>query len=215
MVHLQSLIHTDSCSIIISSNRHIFPPAFICFHSMSLIFLLLHISIIPANNIPCNVNFQYSAAPKHTSNYWIAIWENGGVSKTHIYYYHDSHKQKAPLKKSIYSLYQLFTIMKAANYRYLEFISSFNDHSNGNKNLTKVTSPVVENERSYRGLNFFAENKITYVKTFNHTVINASYTPCAIVIDNSVQFLILTLHVQKIAPMIAVKNNCIILPPRK
>lgn len=47
--------------------------------------------------------------------------------------------------------------MKAANYRYLEFISSFDDHSNGNRNLTQVTSPVVEKERSYRGFNFFAE----------------------------------------------------------
>ena len=44
-----------------------------------------------------------------------------------------SSMQKAPLKKSIYSLYQLFTIMKAANYRYLEFISSFDDHSKGNE----------------------------------------------------------------------------------
>ena len=31
------------------------------------------------------------------------------------------------------------------------------DHSNGNRKLTKVSSPIVENERSYRGLNFFAE----------------------------------------------------------
>ena len=69
-------------------------------------------------------------------------------------------EQKAPLKKSIYSLYQLFTIMKAANYRYLEFISSFDDHSGGTRSLTKVTSPIVENERSYRGLNFFSEQDL-------------------------------------------------------
>ena len=71
-----------------------------------------------------------------------------------------STEQKAPLKKSIYSLYQLFTIMKAANYRYLEFISSFDDHSNGSENLTKVTRPVIEKERSYRGINFFADNDL-------------------------------------------------------
>lgn len=64
-------------------------------------------------------------------------------------------EQKAPLKKSIYSLYQLFTIMKAANYRYFEFVSSFDDHSNGQKKLTEITNPVIEKERSYRGLNFF------------------------------------------------------------
>ena len=78
-----------------------------------------------------------------------------------------SSEQKASLKKSIYSLYQLFTIMKAANYRYLEFISSFDDHSSGNQNLTKVTSPVVENERSYRGLNFFAERDLQVLEAIS------------------------------------------------
>ena len=71
-----------------------------------------------------------------------------------------SSEQKAPLKKSIYSLYQLFTIMKAANCRRLEFISSFDDHSGGKENLTKVTDSVVDKGRSYRGLNFFAERDL-------------------------------------------------------
>ena len=63
--------------------------------------------------------------------------------------------QKAPMRKSIYSLYQLFTILKAANYRYLEFISTFDDHGNGEKNLSETTKPAVENGRCYRGFNFF------------------------------------------------------------
>ncbi len=63
--------------------------------------------------------------------------------------------------------YQLFTIMKAANYRYLEFISSFEDHSKGNGNLTKVTSPIMENERSYRGLNFFAERDLRVLEAIS------------------------------------------------
>ena len=63
--------------------------------------------------------------------------------------------EKAPLKKTIYSLYQLFTIMKSANYRYLEFISSFDDFSGGSGKLESVTQPVKENGRSYKGLNFF------------------------------------------------------------
>lgn len=50
--------------------------------------------------------------------------------------------------------------MKAANCRHLEFISTFDDHSNGNENLTKVTSPVIEKERSYCGINFFADNDL-------------------------------------------------------
>ena len=47
-------------------------------------------------------------------------------------------EQKAPMKKTIYSLYQLFTIMKAANYRYLEFISSFDDHGDGDRHLEVI-----------------------------------------------------------------------------
>ena len=71
-----------------------------------------------------------------------------------------SSEEKAPMKKSIYSLYQLFTIMKAANYRYLEFVSGFDDHSDGDRHLTEVTSPVMENERSYKGINFFDETDL-------------------------------------------------------
>ncbi len=78
-----------------------------------------------------------------------------------------STEQKAPLKKSIYSLYQLFTIMKAANYRYLEFVSSFDDHSNGSRNLAKVTSPVKEKERSYRGFNFSAEQDLRVLEVIS------------------------------------------------
>lgn len=46
--------------------------------------------------------------------------------------------------------------MKAANYRYLKFISFLDNHSSRNKKLTKVTDSVVERGRSYRGLIFFA-----------------------------------------------------------
>ena len=76
-----------------------------------------------------------------------------------------STEQKAPMKKSIYSLYQLFTIMKAANYRYLEFISTFDDHSNGDRHLTEVTKAVSENHRSFKGLNFFDERDLSVLET--------------------------------------------------
>ena len=74
-------------------------------------------------------------------------------------------EKKASMKKSIYSLYQLFTIMKAANYRYLEYVSSFDDHSNGDKHLTKVSKPVHEKKRSYRGMNFFDERDLKVLET--------------------------------------------------
>lgn len=51
---------------------------------------------------------------------------------------------------------------------YLEFISSFDDHSKENGNLTKITSPVVENERSYRGVNFFAEHDLRVLESISH-----------------------------------------------
>ena len=57
--------------------------------------------------------------------------------------------------------------MKAANYQYLEFISSFDDHSKGNGNLTKVTRPIVENERTYRRLNFFAERDLQVLEAIS------------------------------------------------
>ena len=55
---------------------------------------------------------------------------------------------------SIYSLCRLFMIKKTANYRYLEFISSFDDYNCGNENLTKITDSVVKKGRSYDRLNF-------------------------------------------------------------
>jgi hypothetical protein len=61
----------------------------------------------------------------------------------------------APVKKSIYSLFVLTQIFKNATRRYLEFVSSFDDPTDGLKKLDKVTDPVSENNRNYRGFNFF------------------------------------------------------------
>jgi hypothetical protein len=80
--------------------------------------------------------------------------------------------EKAPMRKTIYSLYQLFTIMKAANYRYLEFISTFDDHSDGERKLTVVTKPTEENDRSYRGFNFFDPGDLEILKVINRGEFN-------------------------------------------
>ena len=61
----------------------------------------------------------------------------------------------APVKKSIYSLFALTQIFKNAARRYLEFVSSFDDPTDGLKKLDKVTEPVTENNRNYKGFNFF------------------------------------------------------------
>ena len=62
----------------------------------------------------------------------------------------------APMKKSIYSLPALREAMQAANRRYLEFLSTLDDRSAGRDALRKVSEPVREQERCYRGLNFFS-----------------------------------------------------------
>jgi hypothetical protein len=63
----------------------------------------------------------------------------------------------APVKKSIYSLFILTQIFKNITKRYLEFISSFNDPTDGLKNLDKVVEPIEENNRNYKGFNFSAK----------------------------------------------------------
>ncbi len=64
--------------------------------------------------------------------------------------------QWAPMKKSIYRLPALREVLAAANQRYLEFLSTLDAPTAGIDRLQKVTEPVRENERSFRGLNFFA-----------------------------------------------------------
>lgn len=63
----------------------------------------------------------------------------------------------APIKKSIYSLYILTQVFKNATRRYLEFVSSFDDPSDGLRKLDKVVEPVIDNNRNYKGFNFFSK----------------------------------------------------------
>jgi hypothetical protein len=66
-------------------------------------------------------------------------------------------KEIANLKSSIYSLFPLIRLLKAANYRYLAFISAFPDPSNGAKKLNAISKTIESGERSYKGFNFFNE----------------------------------------------------------
>lgn len=61
----------------------------------------------------------------------------------------------AEMKKSIYSLAPLRDLLLAANRRYLEFISAIEDDKAGSDKLNKISQPVEENDRTYRGFNFF------------------------------------------------------------
>ena len=61
----------------------------------------------------------------------------------------------AEMKRTIYSLAPLRELLLAANRRYLEFISTIEDQRAGTDKLTKISQPTEENDRSYRGFNFF------------------------------------------------------------
>lgn len=64
-------------------------------------------------------------------------------------------QEMASVKKNIFSLIALTHIMKAANSRYITFISAIDDKSIGKKKLEKITTSKVENNRTYKGFNFF------------------------------------------------------------
>ena len=67
-------------------------------------------------------------------------------------------KKFASMKKSIYSLHDLTKLCQSSNARYLDFISSFEDNSQGMKNLLKISKKETDKNRSYREFNFFNEN---------------------------------------------------------
>ena len=62
------------------------------------------------------------------------------------------------MKKRIYSLSPLRKLLLAANRRYLEFISALDDVGAGISKLNKISKPIIKNDRSYKGFNFFTED---------------------------------------------------------
>ena len=66
-----------------------------------------------------------------------------------------STRQLAPLKKSIYSLIDLRHILLGCNRRYLETLSALDDHSAGQRALSRLTDERCESDRPIKGLNFF------------------------------------------------------------
>ncbi len=64
-------------------------------------------------------------------------------------------RELAPLKKSIYSLIDLREILLGCNRRYLEFLSSLDDYSDGHRALQQLTQPKIDQGVNVRGFNFF------------------------------------------------------------
>jgi hypothetical protein len=67
----------------------------------------------------------------------------------------NGHLKTAPMKKSIYSLFPLASLLRAANRRYLEFISQLDDPGEGMKKLEKISRTVEHEGRPYKGFNFY------------------------------------------------------------
>ncbi len=61
----------------------------------------------------------------------------------------------ASMKKSIYSLKDLAKLLHDANRRYIDFLGTIDDPTNGIKRLDKVSKPVRADNRTYRGFNVF------------------------------------------------------------
>lgn len=61
----------------------------------------------------------------------------------------------ATMRKTIYSLPDLAELMCACNRRYLAFLSAVDDPTNGIKKVNKISRPVKDAGRSYRGFNLF------------------------------------------------------------
>jgi hypothetical protein len=81
-------------------------------------------------------------------------------------------RELAPLKKTIYSLIDLREILLGCNLRYLEFLSSLDDTSAGERDLQRLSQPRVGVDPSVRGVNFFNATDQTLLRTLQHGEFN-------------------------------------------
>jgi hypothetical protein len=72
------------------------------------------------------------------------------------------------VRKSIYSLAPLQDTLSAANQRYLAFISAIDLPIGGNENLSRLTQTQIENQHSYKGFNFFADDDARLLRLLLH-----------------------------------------------
>jgi hypothetical protein len=75
----------------------------------------------------------------------------------------------SPMRKSIYSLSDLAEIMYACNRRYLQFLSAVDDPTNGIRKVNKISLPVRDNGRSYRGFNLFLDEDESVLLAISQT----------------------------------------------
>jgi len=80
----------------------------------------------------------------------------------------------ANTKKTIYHLAPPRELLLAANRRYLEFISTIEDDRAGTGKLTKISQRVQQNDRAYRGFNFFDPDDEKLFRTLGSGEFNIS-----------------------------------------
>jgi hypothetical protein len=81
-------------------------------------------------------------------------------------------RKVAPMKKNIYSLYPLGSLLKASNRRYLELVSSWDDPSDGAKKLEELSKSIKDNDRSFKGFNFFSQEDQKLFEVLAHGEFN-------------------------------------------
>lgn len=65
------------------------------------------------------------------------------------------------MRKTIYSLPDLAQLMSACNRRYLDFLSAVDDPTNWIQQVNKISRPVKDAGRNYRGFNLFSPDDET------------------------------------------------------
>lgn len=78
----------------------------------------------------------------------------------------------APMKKNIYSLFPLGGLLKASNRRYLEMVSSWDDPSDGAKKLEDLSASKKDNNRRFKGFNFFSREDQQLFRVLSHGEFN-------------------------------------------
>jgi hypothetical protein len=71
----------------------------------------------------------------------------------------------APMKKTVYSLTPLRDCLRAANRRYLEFLSDLETPAVGVQSLAQVTETKTEHDHRYKGFNLLAEDDAALLRT--------------------------------------------------
>jgi len=73
--------------------------------------------------------------------------------------------RQAPLQKTIYSLAPLRELLVAANRRYLAFISDIETPAVGEPLLSQLTQTRTQNQHTYKGFNFLADEDAAVLRT--------------------------------------------------